>query len=144
MKSRRIYWTKMTFYSAEFFFKYQMEEPSVKFSYTSWCGCYIHSLLAASKHHLKNYDRISVVKPISPKIFNRWNKRMHSSRMRTARSLTVSHCKKKNWKKSRTPRKNYTCRPEKITHPPTKNYTCPPQKTTHAPSPPYEQNHTHL
>ena len=73
MKSRRIYWTKMTLYSAKFFFKYQMEESSVKFSYTSWCGCYIHSLLTASKHHLKNYDRISVLKPLSPKILNRWN-----------------------------------------------------------------------
>ena len=35
MKSRRIDWAKMTFYSAEFFFKYQMEESSVKFSYSS-------------------------------------------------------------------------------------------------------------
>ena len=54
--------------------------------------------------------------------------------MRTARSLTVSHCKEKNWKKSRTP-------PPKLRTPPEKNHACPPkklctpppEKITHAP-----------
>ena len=53
--------------------------------------------------------------------------RMHSSRMHTARSLTVSHrilCM--------PPGKNHTP-PEKPCMPPGKNHTCPLAKTTHAP-----------
>ena len=65
---------------------------------------------------------------------------MHSSRMRTTRSLTISHCKKKTEKKithappqitHAPPKKLRT--PEKITHAPRKNYACPPEKITHAP-----------
>ena len=64
--------------------------------------------------------------------------RMHSSRMRTARSLTVSHCKKKTEKNHARPPhgKIHACPPEKITHappqkikhPPEKSYACPPEK----------------
>lgn len=83
MKSRRIDWAKMTLYSAEFFFEYQMEESSVKFSHSSWRGCYIHSLLTTSKHHLKKYDRISVSQATSSKRLNRWTKR--STKQKTRR-----------------------------------------------------------
>ena len=61
--------------------------------------------------------------------------RMHSSRMRTARSLTVSH------------RKNHACPPRANTHAPPvqpctpspSNHAHPPRATTHAPR---EQPHT--
>ena len=64
--------------------------------------------------------------------------RMHFSRMRTARSLTVSRCIlcMPPWKKPcmppqkktlhAPPRKNHAC-------PPSKNYACPPKASIHAP-----------
>ena len=55
--------------------------------------------------------------------------RMHSSRMRTARSLTVSH--RKN---HAHPPSNYACPPWEQPHmPPGSNHACPPRATTHAP-----------
>ena len=59
------------------------------------------------------------------------NTRMHSSRMRTARSLTVSRCilRMPPWGKT-----THTLR-QKPCMPPGKNHACPPAKTTHAPPP---------
>ena len=60
--------------------------------------------------------------------------RMHSSRMRTAHSLTISH------------RKKYACPleqpctpPRATMHAPRSNHACPPGATTHAP----RSNHAH-
>ena len=55
--------------------------------------------------------------------------RMHSSRMRTARSLTVSHHKKY----ACPPWSNHAHPPEQPCMPPWSNHTCPPGATTHAP-----------
>ena len=53
--------------------------------------------------------------------------RMHSSRMRTARSLAVSHCIRKTEKTTHAP-------PNKTMHaPPNKTTHAPPNKTMHAP-----------
>ena len=59
--------------------------------------------------------------------------RMHSSRMRTARSLTVSHCIRKNWKNHAPPRKTTHAPPEKPCTPPLEKPRMPPNKTMHAP-----------
>ena len=55
--------------------------------------------------------------------------RMHSSRMRTARSLTVSH--RKNH--ACPPPSNHTHPPEQPHMPPRSNHAHPPRATTHAP-----------
>ena len=59
---------------------------------------------------------------------NFYKTRMHSSRMRTARSLTVSHCIRKTEKTMHAP-------PNKTTHPPNKTMHAPPNKTMHTPPP---------
>ena len=69
---------------------------------------------------------------------NRYVTRMHSSRMRTARSLTVSHCIRKNWKNHARPPPRIKPRmpPGATTHttpPPRSNHARPPGATTHAP-----------
>ena len=65
--------------------------------------------------------------------------RMHSSRMRTARSLTISrrilHTPPRE-KPCMPPRKNHAHPPgSNHTHPPRSNHACPPGATTHAPPP---------
>ena len=89
--------------------------------------------------------------------------RMHSSRMRTARSLTVSH-RKNHARPPEQPRmppppeqpctppgSNHACPPRSNhAHPPWKqpcmlpwsNHTCPPPQSNHAHPPPPEQMHT--
>ena len=79
-----------------------------------------------------------------------YSTRMHSSRMRTARSLTVSHQKNH----ACPPRSNHACPPRATTHtPPQSNHAHPPRATTHPPgatthappgsnhAPPREQPH---
>ena len=70
-------------------------------------------------------------------MFRHFITRMHSSRMRTARSLTVSH-RILRMAPPPHPPCNHTCPlPEKTTHPPRKtthaaprkNHACPPKKT---------------
>ena len=55
--------------------------------------------------------------------------------MRTTRSLTVSHCIRKNWKNhARPPNKTMHAPPNKTMHtPPNKTMHAPPNKTMHAP-----------
>ena len=88
--------------------------------------------------------------------------RMYSSRMRTARSLTIScHilCMPPPEKTMHAPWKNHTCPPEKTMHtclppkkpstPPGKNHAHPPRKNhAHMPpekphTPPSQSNHAH-
>ena len=45
--------SKMTLNSANFLFKYRVEESSIEFSDSCWSGCNIHGFLATSKNHLK-------------------------------------------------------------------------------------------
>ena len=72
---------------------------------------------------------------------------MHSSRMRTARSLTVSPYLIISPPRATThaPRSNHACPPEQpcmppraTMHAPRSNHTCPPRATTHTPP----SNHT--
>ena len=72
--------------------------------------------------------------------------RMHSSRMRTARSLTVSHCIRKTEKTTHAPPLNKTTHapPNKTMHaPPNKTTHAPPNKTTHAHPRPNKTTHAH-
>lgn len=54
MKSNTINGSKMTFYSSEFLFKYEMEKSWIKLANSCGCRCYIHCILTSSQDNLKD------------------------------------------------------------------------------------------